>query len=124
MPPLNFRTLVHSRQGPYNGVMRQLHSILKPPTHIVAVFGLIRDASRRVLVVRSPKRGWEMPGGQVEEGESLVQALQREIGEEAGVTVTVGKLVGVYSNVKPPTKVIFGFLYVCWWRPDHERGKP
>lgn len=81
-----------------------------PPKHIVAVSGLVRDAGGRVLMVRSPKRGWEMPGGQVEEGEGLPQALEREIREEAGVVVTVGELVGVYSNIKPPTKVIFGFL--------------
>ncbi len=60
-------------------------------------------------MVRSPKRGWEMPGGQVEEGESLTNALEREIREEAGVSIEVDKLMGIYSNIKPPTKVIFAF---------------
>jgi 8-oxo-dGTP diphosphatase len=80
------------------------------PKHIVAVSGLVRNAAGEVLLVRSPKRGWEMPGGQVEEGETLPDALMRETFEEAGVTVTVGALVGVYSSVKLPSKVIFGFL--------------
>jgi 8-oxo-dGTP diphosphatase len=80
------------------------------PKHIVAVSALVRDDHNRVLMVCSPKRGWEMPGGQVEQGESLTQALEREIREEAGVTIKVGSLTGIYSNVKPPTKVIFGFL--------------
>ena len=82
----------------------------EPPKHIVAASGLIRNASGQVLLLESPKRGWEFPGGQVEEGESLIQALQRETLEETGITVRVGALVSVCSNVKPPCKVIFGFL--------------
>ena len=34
---------------------------------------------------------WEFPGGKVEEGESLEQALVREIAEEIGVTIRVGR---------------------------------
>ena len=85
------------------------------PKHIVAVSGLISHPNGEVLLIRSPRRGWEFPGGQVEEGENLIEALQREIQEEAGVTTSVGALVGVYSNVKSPTKLMFGFLgdYVC-----------
>lgn len=82
----------------------------EPPKHIVAVSGLIRNSSGQVLLLESPKRGWEIPGGQVEEGESLIQALEREMMEETGITVNVGALVSVCSNVKPPCKVIFGFL--------------
>ena len=85
-------------------------TVFDAPKHIVAVSGLVRNAVGEVLLVRSPKRGWEMPGGQVEEGETLPDALMREIREESGVTVTVGALVGVYSSVKSPSKVIFGFL--------------
>ena len=70
------------------------------PKHIVAVAGLVTDADGRVLMVLSPRRDWEFPGGQVEEGEDLVAALEREILEETGVRVAVGQLVGVYSNVK------------------------
>lgn len=79
------------------------------PKHIVAVGGLVRDTEGRVLMIRSPRRDWEFPGGQVEEGEDLVTALQREVFEETGVTVSVGKLAGVYSNVKSHI-VMFDFL--------------
>jgi 8-oxo-dGTP diphosphatase len=81
-----------------------------PPKHIIAASGLIRNPSGQVLMLESPKRGWELPGGQVEEGESLIQALERETLEETGIVVRVGALVSVCSNVKPPAKVIFGFL--------------
>ena len=45
-------------------------------------------------------RGWEMPGGQVEKGESLKDAVIREIKEETGVEIEVIKNCGVFQNVK------------------------
>ena len=80
------------------------------PQHIVAVSGLISHPDSKILLIRGPRRGWEFPGGQVEEGENLIEALQREIQEESGVTASIGSLVGVYSNIKAPTKLAFGFL--------------
>jgi 8-oxo-dGTP diphosphatase len=79
------------------------------PKHIVAVAGLVLDAESRVLMIRSPRRDWEFPGGQVELGEDLMTALQREVWEETGITVTVASLVGVYSNVQSHI-VMFDFL--------------
>jgi 8-oxo-dGTP diphosphatase len=77
----------------------------------VDVSALVRNAQNRVLLVYSPRGDWEFPGGQVEEGETLTQALQREILEETGVTASVGALVGIYSNIiRRPPIVMFGFL--------------
>ena len=80
------------------------------PKHIVAVSGLISHPNGEILLIRGPRRGWEFPGGQVEEGENLIEAFQREIQEETGVTASIGSLVGIYSNIKSPTKLAFGFL--------------
>ncbi|MCW3062493.1 MAG: ADP-ribose pyrophosphatase [Capsulimonas sp.] len=82
---------------------------MSTPKHIVAVAGLVSDEQGRVLMLRSPRGDWEFPGGQVEEGESLTDALAREVLEETGIRVAVGALVGVYSNVKSHI-VMFDFL--------------
>ena len=83
---------------------------MKHPRHIVAVFGLIRNTAGEILMIESPLRGWELPGGQVEEGEDLIQALAREIFEETGVTAVTDRLAAVYSRLNPPFIVLFGFL--------------
>ncbi len=70
------------------------------PKHIVAVEGLISNRKGKVLLVHNPDRGWQFPGGMVELGEDLVTALKREVQEETGIVVSVGKLAGVYTNTR------------------------
>jgi 8-oxo-dGTP diphosphatase len=69
------------------------------PTHIVSVGGLVYNRQNKILLVKNPRRGWEFPGGQVENGETLTQALVREIKEESGINVKVIKMVGIYSKI-------------------------
>lgn len=72
--------------------------IARPRT--VGVRALITDGEGRVLLVRHTyQRGWYLPGGGVKRGESLVQALRRELDEEVGVEPS-GELrvLGAYSG--------------------------
>lgn len=71
----------------------------EPPRHIVAAGALVSNAEGQVLLIDSPWRGWEFPGGQVEEGEDIVSGLRREIFEETGVEADIGSMVGLYSNL-------------------------
>ncbi len=80
------------------------------PKHIIVVSCLVRDAIEQVLLVRHHRRGWEMPQGKVEEGESLIEALRREVREETGVTIETGPLAAVWSKLSPPSALILGFL--------------
>ena len=60
--------------------------------------------SALLLMQRSDNGAWGLPGGYVELGESVVQATAREVLEETGVRIEVGRLVGVYSD--PHVQVI------------------
>lgn len=51
-------------------------------------------------MIRSPKRGWEYPGGMVEAGETLQEALIREIKEETGVNVRITGFIGLCKNIE------------------------
>ena len=69
------------------------------PTHpIVGVGAIILDDGQVVLVRRGhePALGeWSLPGGMVELGETIEQAIIREVQEEVGLTVEVANLVAV-----------------------------
>ena len=73
----------------------------KLPHHTVAAAVIQRDGT--VLIAQRPPEGllgglWEFPGGKLEEGESLAQALQREICEELQAEIAVGEPFGVYNH--------------------------
>ncbi len=68
--------------------------------HFVAVGGFVTNNDKEVLLVKSPWRGWEFPGGMVESGESLQEALVREIIEESGIKVTINGIIGIYKNIE------------------------
>jgi 8-oxo-dGTP diphosphatase len=66
--------------------------------HCIEVVAGVFVRGGRVLACQRPPGGhhpgkWEFPGGKVEAGESLQQALQRELLEELGVDATVGPVL-------------------------------
>ncbi|PYI54287.1 NUDIX hydrolase [Paenibacillus flagellatus] len=71
-----------------------------PPKHIVTAAAIVLDRENRILLLNGPKRGWEMPGGHVEEGESLASAAVRETKEETGIDIEIVRFCGMYQNVK------------------------
>ncbi|NYV67185.1 NUDIX domain-containing protein [Bacillus sp. Gen3] len=70
-----------------------------PPKHIVSAATIVLNEEKEILLINGPWRGWEMPGGQVEEGESLKDAAIRETKEETGIDIEVIKFCGIFQNV-------------------------
>jgi ADP-ribose pyrophosphatase YjhB (NUDIX family) len=66
----------------------------------VGVRALVEDGDGSILLVRHTYvGGWHFPGGGVDPGETAAEAVDRELGEEAGLTLSeVPQLFGVYLN--------------------------
>ena len=62
----------------------------------VAADVLVRDASQRILLVDpSYKPDWDLPGGMAEANEPPLEAARREVREELGLELAVGRLLCV-----------------------------
>jgi len=72
------------------------------PRHIIFATGLVENDQGRILMIESPLRGWEPPGGQVELGEDAIEAWIREVKEESGYDIEVTNLVNVIQNTGGP----------------------
>ena len=55
---------------------------------------------------------WSLPGGYVEYGETVEQAAERELLEECGINLNLGRLLGVYSDPKrQPNRHVIAICY-------------
>jgi 8-oxo-dGTP diphosphatase len=89
---------------------------------IDCVGGIVLDGDGRMLLVRrgtEPAKGtWSVPGGRVEAGESDAAATAREVLEETGLPVRVGRLVGTVERDAPRGGVFVIRDYLC--TPDED----
>jgi 8-oxo-dGTP pyrophosphatase MutT (NUDIX family) len=99
----------------------QLHSRLMRGMTL-GVRGLVVDGEGKVLLIKHTYTpGWYMPGGGIERGETAEQALERELKEEAGVTMNGrAKLLSFHSN-----EMLFRGDHVLIYRVErYEIGRP
>lgn len=80
--------------------------------HSVSVAGVIVDDRGRALLIKRRDNGqWEPPGGVLEAGETIPDALEREVLEETGIKIaTPAALTGVYKNM---TGLIVSLVFRC-----------
>lgn len=69
------------------------------PVHVVGAEVLVINDDNKILLIKNPKRGWELPGGGVEKGETIPDAAIREVKEEAGIDIELVKFCGVHQNL-------------------------
>ena len=93
-----------------------------PQRPIVGVGGVIVVGTQVVLIKRAfePLKGhWSLPGGGVEVGETLEEAVAREMLEETGFEVEVGPVIEVFDRITrdEDRRVRFHYVlvdYLCW----------
>jgi mutator protein MutT len=82
---------------------------------VVGVGALIFDAGRILLVERGrePLKGyWSLPGGKVETGERLRDAVCREVLEETGLVVEAGHMLEIFERIAPDYHYVL-MDYIC-----------
>ncbi len=90
------------------------------PTHIIACAGAVLNEKEEILLVKTHRHGWSLPGGIVEEGENIINGVKREVMEETGVDIEVGRVFCISSNTckypgyngvkEVPTKIMLDFI--------------
>lgn len=68
------------------------------PLHFISAAGLVYKGDE-VLLIKSKRRGWEISGGVIEQGEDILGGLKREIFEESGIVAKPEKFVGIYQRL-------------------------
>jgi 8-oxo-dGTP diphosphatase len=88
-----------------------------PDRPFVGVGAVIIEEGRVVLIKRghAPAIGeWSIPGGTMEVGETVREAVTREVREETGLIVEAGELLGVFDRVlrDPADRVQFHYVLI------------
>jgi 8-oxo-dGTP diphosphatase len=60
---------------------------------------IYKEDEKKILMVNNQGGSWSLPGGAVEQGETLEQAVIRETKEETGLTIEVEKIVAVNEAI-------------------------
>ena len=66
---------------------------------ITQVYGVCFDESGNILIKKEPGKSWNLPGGTPENNETPLEALKRELKEEAGAVIEESKMIGYYEVI-------------------------
>lgn len=77
----------------------------------IKTYAIIEDKGRLLLTKDLGKKGWKLPGGKLEKGELLDEAVKREVKEETSLKVTPTSLVHVQHYLKPDGGLVIRFYF-------------
>lgn len=66
---------------------------------------LLMKRSSKLPADRTTVGMWSIPGGEVEVGEKVTDAVRREVTEELGIEITIDKVIGHWDQILPKTKI-------------------
>ncbi len=87
----------------------------RPARPVLGVGAIVVESGRVLLVERGrePLKGsWSLPGGAVETGERLEEAIRREVREETGLDVEPVRMVEVFERIMPDAEGKTEYHYV------------
>jgi ADP-ribose pyrophosphatase YjhB (NUDIX family) len=90
--------------GDFEDVAPQYSDNLAHVSPLVCVEAAVFRDEKILLIQRRDDGKWAMPGGLAEVGETLAEAVERELWEEAGVRGRAVQLLGMYDSRFWPTK--------------------
>jgi len=99
--------IFHHTAGDALTLTLQLHEgafVPPPATHYVGVGGMILSEENELLVVQEKRHiqtrpgFYKLPGGLLDQGETISQAAEREVWEETGIRTEFQCLVGYFSH--------------------------
>lgn len=76
----------------------------KPDPNLCTAAFCVTSHRGALLLIQNRKRGWEIPGGHIDEGEEIEQALIREVMEETGAVIESPQMFG-YKIVLPVSPI-------------------
>lgn len=89
---------------------------MRPVTPLLTVDAIIELPDERIVLIRRkyPPPGWALPGGFVDPGESLAEAVRREAFEETSLNIEVVRLFHIYSQPwRDPRGDTVSVVYCC-----------
>ncbi len=97
---------------------------------IPVVAGVIRSHNKVLIGLRPENHSlagqWEFPGGKIESGEGPEEALRREMREELGIEVDVGRLLLAVTHSYGEVNILILFYEILYWKgepkPQHHQS--
>lgn len=108
-------------------------NIYKKFTQRTSARGIIFDEENNIALLHVTQKGYyKLPGGGIDEGESLEEGFKRECQEEAGVEIATEQEIGIITEIIPrfeqvnTSHVFIGHVVGSKHNPtftDHEKGR-